>query len=111
MDPNVAKKKAAMRNPPVNQAYIDAIKSISPSNIYNPGYDTQFGYPSSNSTLSSDVPYNEESIPVDPREGYRYGGYSGYKFGGSYRQGEVVYMSDDEIAEFIRNGGQIEEMD
>ena len=33
------------------------------------------------------------------------------KFGGSYRQGDVVYMSDDEIAEFIRNGGQIEEMD
>jgi hypothetical protein len=111
MDPNVAKKKAAIRNQPVNQAYIDAIKSISPSNIYNPGYDTQFGYPSSNSTLSSDVPYNEESVSVDPREEYRYGGYSGYKFGGSYRQGDVVYMSDDEIAEFIRNGGQIEEMD
>lgn len=33
------------------------------------------------------------------------------KFGGSYRKGDVVYMSDDEIAEFIRNGGQIEEMD
>ncbi len=33
------------------------------------------------------------------------------KFGGSYRQGDVVYMNDDEIAEFVKNGGQIEEMD
>lgn len=48
---------------------------------------------------------------VGPREGFGYGGYTGYKFGGAYKQGDVVYMSDDEIAEFIRNGGQIEEME
>jgi len=28
MDPNVAKKKAAMKNPPVNQEFIDAIKGV-----------------------------------------------------------------------------------
>jgi hypothetical protein len=33
------------------------------------------------------------------------------KYGGSYRKGDVVYMSDSDIAEFIRNGGQIEEME
>jgi hypothetical protein len=48
---------------------------------------------------------------VGPREDFGYGGYTGYKFGGSYKQGDVVYMSDDEIAEFIKNGGQIEEME
>jgi len=44
-------------------------------------------------------------------DGFAYGGNTGYKYGGSYKQGDVVYMSDDEIAEFIRNGGQIEEME
>jgi len=55
-----------------------------------------------------------ERVPVGPvvgPEGFAYGGYTGYRYGGSYKKGDVVYMSDDEIAEFIRNGGQIEEMD
>lgn len=55
-----------------------------------------------------------ERVPVGPvvgPEGFAYGGYTGYRYGGSYKQGDVVYMSDDEIAEFIRNGGQIEEME
>lgn len=81
-DPNVAVKKAG---PTVNQAYIDAQQSGAP-------YRTPVG-------------------PVVGPEGYAYGGYTGYKFGGSYNQGDVVYMTDDEIAEFVRNGGQIEEME
>jgi len=187
-DAATAQKKASMIDTPVNQAYIDAVNSISPDNIYNPGYDTEFGYPTSDSILSADVPYNDNStvvgqpsvntmpasqaapsqstyptgapyktvvgplaepssgmdytepvspyesamarsIPPGPRvyptgapervpvgpvvgpEGFAYGGYTGYRYGGSYKKGDVVYMSDDEIAEFIRNGGQIEEMD
>lgn len=100
MDPNVAAKKAAMQSPPVNQAYIDAQKAVPsfPTEAYNqfmPQMPDMAGAPNT----------------AGPREGFGYGGYTGYKFGGSYRQGDVVYMSDDEIAEFIRNGGQIEEME
>lgn len=57
------------------------------------------------------APYRTPAGPmVGPGE-FAYGGYTGYKHGGSYNQGDVVYMSDDEIAEFVRNGGQIEEME
>lgn len=86
MDPNVAAKKAAMQNPSINQAYIDA-------------------------QMQSGPPYKTPVGPVVGPEEFAYGGYSGYKYGGSYRQGDVVYMNDDEIAEFIKNGGQIEEME
>ena len=85
MDAATAQKKASMMNPNVNQAFIDAQQSGAP-------YRTPVG-------------------PVVGPDGYAYGGYTGYKFGGSYNQGDVVYMTDDEIAEFVRNGGQIEEME
>lgn len=57
------------------------------------------------------APYRTPVGPMVGPEGFAYGGYTGYKFGGSYNQGDVVYMTDDEIAEFVRNGGQIEEID
>jgi hypothetical protein len=85
MDAATAQKKASMMNPNVNQAFIDSQQS-------GPPYRTPVG-------------------PVVGPEGFAYGGYTGYKFGGSYNQGDVVYMTDDEIAEFVRNGGQIEEME
>ena len=82
-DPNVAVKKAG---PTVNQAYIDAQQG---------------------------VPYNTVGpMAVGPNGDYDYLNETpAKKYGGSYKQGDVVYMSDDEIAEFIRNGGQIEEME
>jgi GH24 family phage-related lysozyme (muramidase) len=164
MDPNVAKKKAAMMNPNVNQAYINAQIAATPqtpfdpnkvtpptygansivaapgmsdqryepyttfpfapsgsdySNIlddgrpWNQGYSTMGVYgetPNAASYISS-PPYRTPVGPVVGPDGYAYGGNTSYKYGGSYRQGDVVYMSDDEIAEFIRNGGQIEEME
>jgi hypothetical protein len=51
-----------------------------------------------------------DSRYFDPAQGYVAPQFF-QKYGGSYKQGDVVYMSDDEIAEFIRNGGQIEEME
>lgn len=94
MDAATAQKKASMISPNVNQDYIDAQRAAAQQASYLTG--------------------PPERVPVGPvvgPEGFAYGGYTGYKFGGSYRQGDVVYMSDDEIAEFIRNGGQIEEME
>jgi hypothetical protein len=139
MDPNVAKKKAAMMNPNVNQAYIDAMRGESTSgvpykNLVGPlaepssGMDykepvnpylsvmagnapvTMTAQPDPNAYLTG-PPYKTPVGPVVGPDGYAYGGNTGYRYGGSYRQGDVVYMSDDEIAEFIRNGGQIEEME
>jgi hypothetical protein len=95
-DAATAKKKAGQVDPStyINQDYIDAQRAAAQQASYLTG--------------------PPERVPVGPvvgPEGFAYGGYTGYKFGGSYRQGDVVYMSDDEIAEFIRNGGQIEEME
>ena len=59
----------------------------------------------------NDLPLRTPVGPIANPEGFGYGGYTGYKFGGSYNKGDVVYMTDDEIAEFVRNGGQIEEID
>ena len=38
-----------------------------------------------------------------------YGKYGGYmQAGGTYNQGDEVYMSDEDIENFMANGGQIE---
>jgi hypothetical protein len=133
MDAATAQKKASMIEPNVNQAYIDAMQGQSSSGA---PYKTQVGplaEPSSGMDYTEPVsPYESamaRSIQPGPRvyptgapervavgpvvgpEGFAYGGYTGYRYGGSYKQGDVVYMSDDEIAEFIKNGGQIEEME
>jgi len=80
---------------------------------WNQGYSTMGVYgetPNAASYISA-PPYRTPVGPVVGPDGYAYGGNTGYKFGGSYKKGDVVYMSDDEIAEFIRNGGQVEEME
>lgn len=71
---------------------------------------TMTAQPDPNAYLTG-APYRTPVGPMVGPDGYAYGGNTGYKFGGSYKQGDVVYMSDDEIAEFIKNGGQIEEME
>ncbi len=71
---------------------------------------TMTAQPDPNAYLTG-APYRTPAGPMVGPEGFAYGGYTGYRYGGSYKQGDVVYMSDDEIAEFIRNGGQIEEME
>jgi hypothetical protein len=80
---------------------------------WDQGYSTMGVYgetPNAASYISA-PPYRTPVGPVVGPDGYAYGGNTGYKFGGSYKKGDVVYMSDDEIAEFIRNGGQVEEME
>lgn len=90
MDPNVAAKKAFMLNPNVNQAYI-AAQQVSPDNYMN----------TPRTVMSEATPY----------EGVEFGMLPQQRYGGSYRKGDVIYMSDKEIADFIRNGGEIEEME
>ncbi len=139
MDAATAQKKASMMSPNVNQAYIDDMRGQSSSGApyrtpvgplaepstgadykepVNPYLSVMAGnapvtmtaQPDPNAYLTG-APYRTPVGPVVGPEGFAYGGYTGYKYGGSYRQGDVVYMSDDEIAEFIKNGGQIEEME
>jgi hypothetical protein len=126
MDAATAQKKAG---PTVNQAYVDTqMQSGFPQRTpvgpvaEQSGMDYTEPVSPYESTMARSIPPGPrvyptgapERIPAGPvvgPEGFGYGGYTGYKNGGSYRQGDVVYMSDDEIAEFIRNGGQIEEME
>jgi hypothetical protein len=139
MDAATAQKKASMMSPNVNQAYIDDMQGQSSSGapyrtqvgpLAEPSTDADYkepvnpylsvmagnapvtmtAQPDPNAYLTG-APYRTPVGPVVGPEGFAYGGYTGYKYGGSYRQGDVVYMNDDEIAEFIRNGGQIEEME
>jgi hypothetical protein len=135
MDATTAQKKAGQMDPStyINQDYIDAMQGQSSSGAPYRTPGGPLAEPSSGMDYTEPVsPYESamarsiqpgprvyptgapERVPVGPvvgPEGFAYGGYTGYKFGGSYNQGDVVYMTDDEIAEFVRNGGQIEEME
>lgn len=104
MDAATAQKKASMMNPNVNQAYVDAQRVAAQQ-----ATSIQRGTPATNpqNITQADIANMLQISPFYKTSDDA----TGYKFGGSYNKGDVVYMTDDEIAEFIKNGGQIEEID
>jgi hypothetical protein len=94
---------------PSSSSYSEPVNPYASVMAGNPPV-TMTAQPDPNAYLTG-APYRTQVGPLVGPEGFAYGGYTGYKFGGSYNKGDVVYMTDDEIAEFVRNGGQIEEVD
>jgi hypothetical protein len=120
LDPNIQKLKAAFTGPQ-GFATIEGIKAgatnLINANAANQGdpmnpyrtmediYTAQAAGEGNQNVLSGDMfPYKDNYATYDPFT-------PSAKHGGSIKQGDVRYMSDAEIAEFVRNGGEIEYLD
>lgn len=125
LDPNMQKLKAAFSGPQgfalmaagtkglTNLANANAANQIDP-NMYNTLDDViaaRATNKGNQNVLSGDMyPYGKGNIATyDPF--IKMSGQQITKHGGAINQGDVRYMSDAEIAEFVRNGGEVEYLD